>query len=143
MPTCAPTTRSTISEHASRRGVDKLITLEYRSNNSGGSWWLSDDDWHKLAAANWDVKWHSDPKNVHLGKPSSDGRWLGALATRASKQFETPEEGIREWQEITGQDPSEIGCTCCGEPHNFEYRDKAGEYHYASAVITETTLQWS
>lgn len=33
--------------------------VEYDSNNSGGSWWLSDDDWRALEAAGWKVAWAS------------------------------------------------------------------------------------
>lgn len=29
----------------------------YRSNNSGGSWWLSDEDWRALERAGWYVEW--------------------------------------------------------------------------------------
>ena len=31
--------------------------VEYITNNSGGSWWLSDDDWKALEAAGWKVEW--------------------------------------------------------------------------------------
>ena len=31
--------------------------VEYDSNNSGGSWWLSDEDWKKLEEAGWVVDW--------------------------------------------------------------------------------------
>jgi len=33
--------------------------VEYNSNNSGGTWWLSDKDWEALEAAGWKVKWSS------------------------------------------------------------------------------------
>ena len=31
------------------------MKIVYSSNNSGGSWWLSDEDWKKLEAAGWNV----------------------------------------------------------------------------------------
>lgn len=31
--------------------------VEYDSNNSGGSWWLSDEDWKALEDAGWTVMW--------------------------------------------------------------------------------------
>ena len=31
--------------------------VEYESNNSGGDWWLSDNDWLTLARAGWMVEW--------------------------------------------------------------------------------------
>ena len=33
--------------------------VEYSSNNSGGSWWLKDEDWKALEAAGWKVVWAS------------------------------------------------------------------------------------
>lgn len=115
-----------------------VITLEYDSSNSGGRWWLSDEDWRKLAAAGWAVKWYQDQEGSLVRE-----RFLGALASNAEKEFETPQEGIDEWAKITGQDPSAEGCNCCGQPHNFSYKDSDGAHHYASVVVTETILEWS
>ena len=58
-----------------------MTTTTYRSNNSGGGWWLNDDDWKALESAGWDVEW------VKAGDRFADenGRWLGALATTASR----------------------------------------------------------
>ena len=85
------------------------MKIVYSSNNSGGSWWLSDEDWKKLEAAGWKVAWR-EPK------------YLDALATSASKNFPSEEDAIREWEEVTGQDASDQGCECCGQPHSF-YQD--------------------
>jgi hypothetical protein len=102
-----------------------MVKLEYSSNNSGGSWWLDDEDWKKLEAAGWKVNWVKDDP-YHKGAE----RWLGCLAKEASKEFETPDEGIEEWKTITGQDPWAEGCNCCGVPHNFSYEDAKGNTHY-------------
>lgn len=112
--------------------------LEYDSNNSGGDWWLSDDDWKALDAAGWNVHWGGrrfytdDPAELLTPQEASDlkgqpfapdeeGRWLGALAMSCAKAFESPEEGIAEWERITGQDSNAVGCPCCGPPHNFYF----------------------
>lgn len=85
--------------------------VRYSSNNSGGDWWLSDDDWRALSAEGWEVEWR-------------DGRLLGALATVAIKRGASMENAIQEFQRITGQDAEEPGCDCCGNPHEFtEYED--------------------
>lgn len=84
------------------------MKIEYLSNNSGGSWWLSDDDWKKLEAAGWTVEWEEEV-------------WLGALARRASKDFETVGDAIREFEKVTGQEASDEGCNCCGAPHSFSW----------------------
>jgi hypothetical protein len=78
--------------------------VEYHSNNSGGSWWLDKQDWENLEKAGWEVEWDE---------------WLGAPARRATRTGLTEEEAVEEWERVTGQDSNAIGCTCCGQPHNF------------------------
>jgi hypothetical protein len=64
------------------------MKIEYSSNNSGGSWWLSDDDWKKLEDAGWVVEWENE-------------RWLGALAKRASKDFATAGDATSKRRKAT------------------------------------------
>jgi len=87
------------------------MKIQYRSNNSGGSWWLSDEDWRKLEYSGWKVKWEKK-------------RWLGAMATSATKDFMDIDQAISEFEQITGQDAYQLGCFCCGNPHNFYALDK-------------------
>lgn len=91
------------------------MKIEYSHNNSGGSWWLTDDDWNNLAAEGWDVEWYAD-RGSFFG---SGERFLGALASGASKDFPSLKEGIAEWERITGQTADAEGCSCCGQPHYF------------------------
>jgi hypothetical protein len=43
---------------------------EYHSNNSGGDWWLTDEDWYKLEEAGWEVEWFkNDIYIAHIGRP--------------------------------------------------------------------------
>ena len=85
----------------------KLFT--YSSNNSGGDWWLSDEDWKALEAGGWKVDWQPSGK-----------RWLGALATNATKEFESEEDAIADWEKILpDQNFHAKGCSCCGRPHNI------------------------
>lgn len=81
--------------------------FRYSSNNSGGDWWLKDEDWKALEANGWTVEWRKE------------GRWLGALATEATKEFHSKGEAIAEWERITHQYAEDDGCSCCGQPHNF------------------------
>lgn len=128
------------------------VIVEYSSNNSGGSWWLSDDDWEKLAEAGWNVHWvqsdgfpkysDDDPGDL-VPREKTGGRWLGALAMYAYKEFDDPADAIPEFERITGQDASAEGCNCCGQPHNFSYTDEDGKYHYASVEVTQTQTVWS
>ena len=96
------------------------MIIEYDSNNSGGDWWLKDEDWYNLEKAGWKIDWYKDEKDI-LGKKRE--RWLGALARGAEKEFNTPKEAIIEFEKITGQDASAEGCNCCGPPHSFSWGD--------------------
>jgi hypothetical protein len=92
------------------------VRVQYSSNNSGGSWWLDDEDWRALEEAGWKVGWYIDSG---MRMVTEEGRFLGALAADASKEFPSLREGIAEWESITGQDSYEEGCECCGPPHGF------------------------
>jgi hypothetical protein len=37
----------------------KTMYVEYDSNNSGGRWWLTDQNWKDLEKAGWKVEWRS------------------------------------------------------------------------------------
>lgn len=94
------------------------MRVEYTSNNSGGSWRLSDDSWRALQAAGWTVRWAAnDPDSARWVR---DGRLGGALATRAvSPEVASEDEAISQWEQIVGMNADEQGCSCCGRPHNF------------------------
>lgn len=92
------------------------MKVVYHSNNSGGSWWLADEDWRALEKAGWKVRWFKDQVD-QFGKQSD--RWLNALAMEASREGLSHDDAVAEWESITGEDPYEEGCSCCGCPHYF------------------------
>ena len=96
--------------------------VHYSSNNSGGHWWLKDDDWRALETAGWEIEWvRDDPFFQKLGK--SD-RWLGALASAATRRGLPLDDAIAEFERITHNCATDPGCKCCGQPHVFvEYDD--------------------
>lgn len=96
------------------------MKVRYSHNNSGGSWWLKDKDWKNLAAEGWVVEWYSDRGSIF----GEGDRFLGALASEASKDFPSLREGIVEWERITDQNADDEGCPCCGQPHYFYVVDK-------------------
>lgn len=101
------------------------MRIVYWSNNSGGRWWLSDDDWHALEAAGWTVNWaKDDPYKIKWGSVNASGRYMGALATSASVDRPSRREAIAEWERITGQNSRDPGCSCCGQPHEFYEGDE-------------------
>ncbi len=113
-------------------GGEGDLIVEYSSNNSGGSWWLGDEDWNNLARGGWQVDWYSDPEVRNVFGSGGD-RFIGALATRARKHFHKMGDAIREWEELTGKDSTDVGCSCCGTPHSFSSENtKTGEHNYWS-----------
>lgn len=98
------------------------MKVEYSSNNSGGSWWLSDEDWYNLEKAGWQVQWVKDDP-YQQGYCDEDGRFLGALATSAFRDSPSVDDAIKEWESVTGEDAEDEGCNCCGRPHSFYEED--------------------
>ena len=94
------------------------LTLEYDTNNSGGGFWLIDDNWKAMESAGWSVAW-----------PTGKG-WPGVpvRATIPVKDMDDAKRIVREWETITGQDAADEGCNCCGQPHNFNLKDENGRY---------------
>lgn len=109
------------------------VLVEYNSNNSGGRWWLKDEDWDALEAEGWQVDWVCDPES-NPGIPFMKGeRWLGSLASHARKRFDSMRQGIKEWERVTKKNATDIGCSCCGPPHNFHSKNEVtGEENYWS-----------
>lgn len=117
-------------------------TLEYRSNNSGGSWWLSDEDWKAMEEAGWKPRYgkcllfldrEDFPQNFEEALAREDEvRWLGALATTAT--IETTREKARsvieKWEDLTGMSVGDLGCGCCGPPHSFTFQGEDGSTDY-------------
>ena len=137
------------------------MRVEYSSNNSGGGWWLKDEDWKKLEKAGWVVEWGGSyfcgqkysfgskkkPDVKPCNNPEKcpghrkfeswkemgeEDRWLGCLANHATKDFPSLQRAIKEFEDITGQDASDEGCNCCGAPHSFS---SDGEYAGGEDVL--------
>ncbi len=106
------------------------MLVKYSSNNSGGRWWLTDENWLALEAAGWKVRWVKN-EEVGLFRKEGEDRWLGALAKEAEKEFETPGAAMREFEKVTGQTASDEGCNCCGAPHSFQWGE-GDKWNYAS-----------
>lgn len=106
------------------------MRVEYATNNSGGSWWLSDDDWYALERVGWNVHWvaRQDEDSHYRRNVDDDGRWLGALAVSASLETSSLREAISSFQCATGESASALGCSCCGPPHSFSLRGDNDEY---------------
>ncbi|WP_367137993.1 hypothetical protein [Saccharothrix sp. HUAS TT1] len=107
-----------------------MVNVHYSSNNSGGYWWLTDENWKALEAAGWEVEWEKDrPKGWWTDSDSDGERFLGGLAHRATRRG-VPSVGvaIAEFEAITGESAYADGCECCGPPHNFYEVDDNGRW---------------
>lgn len=107
--------------------VQKGGWVEYHSNNSGGSWWLSDEDWKNLEEAGWEVDWYKDRADPLSGRDNPEGRFLGALASSAKRYGVTLRHAVAEWEAITGECATDEGCPCCGTPHSFYFYSSSGK----------------
>ena len=114
-----------------------MTYVEYKSNNSGGNWWLTDENWMDLEKAGWKVNWEKD--NTSKFFPSDEsGRWLGALATSATLPNTSIKEAIKSFEAVTGLSTNAVGCSCCGPPHSFIlYDDDGKSLEYWSTSIPE------
>lgn len=101
--------------------------VKYSSNNSGGSWWLSDEDWLNLEKAGWEIDWYKNHSGSLFIKEGQD-RFLGALASGATREGLSLNMAVAEWENITGQSSEDEGCSCCGEPHSFYEIDEEGNF---------------
>ena len=136
--------------------------VEYNSNNSGGDWWLTDDDWKNLEKAGWKIVWKNltwtdsyekdedgTPKLIKSKKDNlmcdkdenGEYRFLGALATTAYKANMSLKAAADEWESITGKSATDAGCACCGQPHNFTEYDDNGDY-VTSGPDTDYSCSW-
>lgn len=106
--------------------ADPVILVKYSSNNSGGRWWLNDEDWENLEKAGWQVDWIAD-----------GGRWLGARAQYARKAFNSVSEAILEFEAVTKCYASDEGCNCCGPPHSFSWERICGKTPEGEYVTLE------
>lgn len=122
--------------------VTKGGWVEYSSNNSGGSWWLDDNDWKNLEAAGWEVDWVVD--DPHRVLRTGDNRFLGALATSAKRYGVSLRHAIEEWEEVTRESSNDLGCSCCGTPHSFSLYSSSGAYleSYSPSYPTQGDTYW-
>ncbi len=94
--------RETRENMSDKKNDESRTVVRYSHNNSGGYDWLDADDWAALAAAGWVL-----------------GRSINNRVYDAERTGLTLDAAVAEWKSITGQDPAEDGCECCGPPHSF------------------------
>jgi len=112
--------------------MEKYV-VKYRTNNSGGSWWLSDEDWKKLEEAGWKVDWVHKSGSFY-NKFSDGNRYMGAPAVAAEFEVTSDlsprtvfKDVIRVFEDALQVDVTEEGCNCCGPPHGFSVYRIDGE----------------
>lgn len=86
------------------------VLVEYDENNSGGSWWLSKDNYNRLCEHGWQV---TGNRNV--------SKYFDVPADLTEFEAENYAEqlAILEWEMLLQTDAHAVGCHCCGRPHNF------------------------
>ena len=91
-----------------------MHTVTLSQNNSGGSFWLSPSDFDALVADGW-------VEQEDTMSTSTWGRVAGDLKLDVPVADEDAAVTIAkiEFQRVTGQDPDDEGCNCCGPPFSF------------------------
>jgi len=85
--------------------------IEFSENNSGGSFWLTQENYDALKARGW------------VGEGILEDRYAG----RRLRRYDTSMiMALAEFEDATGWDPDEEGCGCCGQPFNFYKYDDDG-----------------
>jgi len=139
----------------------QAVRVEYSTNNSGGSWWLKDRHWKALSDAGWNVQWggrkffcgskyssidsrpayltvecggecHGHAPYLTYDEAALGKRYMGAVATEASKTFPNARSAIDGFEQLTGMNAADEGCNCCGPPHSFTFTTPDGNSEYAS-----------
>lgn len=90
--------------------------VQYSANNSGGSDWMTRQNWEDLERDGWIVQWDF-----------SNGRGLPYCGYLPDVGLD---EAMDRWSSVTAMDPSEEGCDCCGPPHNFSAYNEKHEYTF-------------
>jgi len=80
--------------------------VTYYHTNSDGVDWLKEKDWLALEKAGWVLR-----------DFSSGGRYS------VTKYGVKLHDAVDEWTKLTGACATDLGCPCCGPPHQFEECD--------------------
>jgi len=105
---------------------------ELQENNSGGDWWLTEQDYKNLFAAGWKLPkdWDKpsyegdEPWEPFCGGAPVPHGWRRSTYIRASSIG----EAIRSFETATGRSFYERGCSCCGAPFAISRVGKTFEY---------------
>lgn len=91
--------------------------VEFSPNNSGGHWWVTNQNFSDLEKSGWIIPWCKD--NSDKSFLEKDGTYMGLNARHAYKETNSLASAIEEWEHVTGLDARSLGCPCCGPPHSF------------------------
>lgn len=102
-----------------------MIRVYLRANNPHGKWSMKDEDWYLLERNGWTIRWVKDWDLDFERVYRKEGRYIGALAVEAHKDYDLPTERQAEavariaFEELTGYDADHPGCRCCGQRYYF------------------------
>lgn len=99
------------------------MKYEFEENNSGGSWWLSRQQYEALRAAGWHEPEETDDDKRFaascLNTPDVPYRWRQGWWIEA----DSIREAVESWERATGEDFFAQGCNCCGAPFSISSDD--------------------
>jgi len=107
------------------------MKVEYSSNNSGGAWWLKDEDWKALEAAGWKVVWGG----MYFCPREGEKESVWNQRQRPRYPFECV-KAMSKYDEVHGLPPS-----CQGHPQFLRYEDMTEADRYLGAMAKYATLE--
>lgn len=119
------------------------MIYEFSENNSGGSWWLSREQYDALKDAGWyldEEKAELYDANKFTSLSTKDVPWSWRHAFRY--EANSLQDAVESWESATGADFFAEGCNCCGSP--FSISSVGGDWEHVSgdSVSRETIRPW-
>src|SRR5574343_270648 len=101
-------------------GVTKVDTYRFSENNSGGSWWLTKEDYEALFEAGW-IQPEPEEKDSPIRRLSQllSGGVPYEWRHNVTGKFASIRDAVQSFEKATGKDFFEKGCNCCGAPFSI------------------------
>ena len=124
-----------------------MKTYTFSENNSGGSWWLSRENYDALMEKGWkyepseyDIKQNHDTQSFMNSQTDNvPYGWRHGL----TGEFESIREAVESFELATGKDFFDQGCNCCGAPFSISSRgDNDYEYLSGDSVAHTPNRPW-
>ena len=114
-------------------GCMKKFIVCMSENNSGGSFYLSKEDYRRLEEAGWELDRNEDSYRVKYHDGHPDHAYRTVFSNSEDQAYE---EAVGEFEAVTGAYRYLEMCNCCGQNFwfNVEEDEYTSEEEFADAV---------